>query len=384
MPLDTPPSQPPESHFALSARDAPDEFARKLHAVEAVPLLVETLNAMSTMVMVLNANRQIVAANQAALRTLAATADDLLARRPGEAIGCINALTGPGGCGTDRHCATCGAARAVLESQHENAQVVRECRILLQGPAGPVPLDLKVTATPIKVAGEPLVVVAMEDISQANRLEVLQRVFFHDVLNTAGSISGYAYYLSRKPEAVGDVCGRLTHLSRQLVEEIKAQRDLLAAESGDLEVRIEAVDCARLLEELRLEYAANVAAADKNIQLRSVWSGSICTDRQLLLRVLRNMLQNGLEAAAKGETVTVDCLDGGEEVTFAVHNSQVMPAEVQLQVFQRSFSTKGHPGRGIGTYSMKLLGERYLGGKVEFVSRAPEGTTFTLKVLKKR
>jgi hypothetical protein len=33
---------------------------------------------------------------------------------------------------------------------------------------------------------------------------------------------------------------------------------------------------------------------------------------------------------------------------------------------------------------MKLLGERYLGGKVEFVSRAPEGTTFTLKVLKKR
>ena len=61
-----------------------------------------------------------------------------------------------------------------------------------------------------------------------------------------------------------------------------------------------------------------------------------------------------------------------------------MPDEVQLQLFQRSFSTKGQTGRGIGTYSMKLLGERYLGGRVEFISRHPEGTTFTLSLPKSR
>jgi sensor histidine kinase regulating citrate/malate metabolism len=53
-----------------------------------------------------------------------------------------------------------------------------------------------------------------------------------------------------------------------------------------------------------------------------------------------------------------------------------MPPEVQLQIFQRSFSTKGK-GRGVGTYSMKLLTERYLGGKLAFTSAAGEGTTFT-------
>lgn len=38
-----------------------------------------------------------------------------------------------------------------------------------------------------------------------------------------------------------------------------------------------------------------------------------------------------------------------------------MPRTSQLQIFQRSFSTKGK-GRGLGTYSIKLLTERYLKG----------------------
>jgi signal transduction histidine kinase len=44
-------------------------------------------------------------------------------------------------------------------------------------------------------------------------------------------------------------------------------------------------------------------------------------------------------------------------------------------VFQRSFSTKG-TGRGLGTYSIKLLTERYLGGRVWFESAEGHGTTF--------
>ena len=46
-----------------------------------------------------------------------------------------------------------------------------------------------------------------------------------------------------------------------------------------------------------------------------------------------------------------------------------------MKIFQRSFSTKGE-GRGLGTYSMKLLTERYLGGRVSFTTSADEGTIF--------
>lgn len=41
-------------------------------------------------------------------------------------------------------------------------------------------------------------------------------------------------------------------------------------------------------------------------------------------------------------------------------------------------ATKEQTGRGLGTFSMKLLGEEILGGRVEFTSSAQNGTVFKL------
>ena len=57
----------------------------------------------------------------------------------------------------------------------------------------------------------------------------------------------------------------------------------------------------------------------------------------------------------------------------------VIPPDDQLQIFQRSFSTKGR-GRGLGTYSIRLLGEAYLGGAVSFTSTQRTGTTFRIEL----
>ena len=97
------------------------------------------------------------------------------------------------------------------------------------------------------------------------------------------------------------------------------------------------------------------------------------TDRVLLGRVLDNMLRNALEATLPGGTIRAGCHAAGDDVEFRVWNPGEMPRDAQLQVFQRSFSTKGN-GRGLGTYSMKLLTGRYLGGTVSFHSSAAEGS----------
>ncbi len=376
------PSWPRGTYFAPAGRDASVEFRKKVAVVDENPLLGGILNAMPGMVLVLNANRQIVSANQAALRTLNVAIEDVLERRPGESLGCIRAKGAPDGCGTSQHCITCGAVNAILDSQDQNAQIVRECRILVAAASGVSPLDLRVTATPITVEGEQFVVAAIEDISQTKRLDVLQRVFFHDVLNTAFCISAYTRSLANDQKTVEEAGKLLKFLSDELIEEINAQRELLAAESGDLKVLIEPVAVLPLLEELRLKYLKNPEAEDRKVALCSVWDGTIQTDRRLLRRVLSNMLKNSLEATDPGQTVTLSCTESCDSATFTVHNREVMPADVQLQIFQRSFSTKGESGRGIGTYSIKLLGEQYLGGKVEFTSREPEGTLFVLTVSK--
>ncbi len=120
------------------------------------------------------------------------------------------------------------------------------------------------------------------------------------------------------------------------------------------------------------QYLKHTVAANRDVAIGHTCEGPIIADRQLLQRVLGNILKNALEATSPGGTVTLACLETFDAMFFLANNSEVIPQEVQLQIFQRSFSTKGEADRGIGTYSMKLFGERYLGGMVDFVSRSPE------------
>ncbi len=81
-----------------------------------------------------------------------------------------------------------------------------------------------------------------------------------------------------------------------------------------------------------------------------------------------------------GGTVTIAVRIEDGRAVVEVHNPGEMAEEVKLQLFKRSFSTKSSAGRGIGTYSMKLFGERYLGGKVTFRSSAEGGTAFSFSL----
>ena len=106
---------------------------------------------------------------------------------------------------------------------------------------------------------------------------------------------------------------------------------------------------------------------------------TIHTDPVLLKRILGNMIKNALEAVLAKERVTLNCVVNQGSVRIVVHNPGSMPAAVRKQIFQRSFSTKGK-GRGLGTYSMKLLGEKYLNGKVTFTTSKEKGTSFSLEL----
>ena len=111
---------------------------------------------------------------------------------------------------------------------------------------------------------------------------------------------------------------------------------------------------------------------------------TFASDPTLLKRSLGNLLRNALEACQPGETVTLSCQVQGGDIVFAVHNPGAIPPASQLQIFNHSFTTKGL-GRGLGTYSVKLLIERYLKGRVHFISTPEVGTTFyvTLPVIPK-
>ena len=374
-----------ETNFAPAGRDSAAELQHRIDVVRNTPLLQAMIDALPIPLTILNESRQILAANDHLMKLLGVGVDELVGKRTGEVLGCTFWPTGPDGCGTTKHCLTCGAVGAIVNSQKIRGQAVRECRISLDKALDGGAMDLRVTATAVDVDDQRFTVCAIEDISKQKRLAVLSRVFFHDVLNTAGCIQGYSQLLaetSRDDVSDSEKFVRLTALSDQLIGEIESQRDLILAESGDLEIDPQTVQTSALLDDLQTLYSAHSVAVDRKIVWQDDWRGHLMTDARLLARVLGNMIKNALEATDADGTVAVRCFEDEDRVVFSVHNASVMVADTKVQVFHRSFSTKEQTGRGVGTYSMKLLGESYLRGHVDFASDEPHGTTFTITLPK--
>jgi signal transduction histidine kinase len=176
-------------------------------------------------------------------------------------------------------------------------------------------------------------------------------------------------------ELAGMVLERAGHLEH----EIRSYRMLLDAERAELELHPEDVDPAALCSTLARLFTPQAQAAGVRLACAPGPNARLRTDKGILLRVLENLLKNAVEASPRGGTVTLGHESRGAGVRFFVSNESVMPAEVQGQVFQRFFSTKG-PGRGLGTYGVRLLTENCLRGEVDFSSEPGQGTVFHVQL----
>ena len=372
-------SKPNSTEFASAERASFEDVKRQTLLCAEQDFLSFLPGAVPCALVVLNTQRQIVFANQR-FKALARTngcREPIEGLRPGEALGCIRASQRPEGCGTSKFCSTCGAVAAILSSQEDRADV-QECCIIRQD-SGEV-LELRVWATPIEIEGERFTIFASLDISHEKRREALEHIFLHDIHNVACGIKWCLELLQKAgPEKLDGCVDDIQRLCRELNDEIAAQRVLLQAEAGELVPTGGRLDTLALIREAVDLYRRHPVCQGRHLQIDADAEDLvIVSDRVLLLRVLCNLIKNALEASRANETVTIGCTGHGDEIEFWVHNAGVMPRDVQLQVFQRSFSTKGR-GRGLGTYSVKLLTERYLQGQVSFKTGLEIGTTFRVR-----
>jgi hypothetical protein len=356
----------------LSARELPGSFA----------LLRILLDACPYGTMLLDQDRRLVFANRA-FAELCGFPDsaDMLGMRPGEALQCLHSTESPDGCGASDFCTECGGL-ASMQSALKGIRQSRDCRMVRRVGNLEDYLDLVVSASPCSIDGKPYLFCTVLDVSGEKRRQVLERLFFHDVLDTAAAVQGLATVLGATvPPGKASHCADLiSTAAARLVNEVRSQRELVAAERGELSVGQGLVECREFLVRLAAEYRTHDFARGRSIEVdRNTEQASIVTDPELLHRIAANMVKNALEASEPGEMVTMGCRAFAGGVELWVHNRAVMPREVQLQLFYRSFSTKGS-GRGLGTYSIKLFTERYLGGTVTFRSQEPEGTTFYVRL----
>ncbi len=322
---------------------------------------------------VLNANRQIIYANTSLIEMLEFEHEDsLLGLRPGDVFDCVHVFDADEGCGSGDYCRSCGALMAIVSREKKT----EECRLTRLRESSIQAHELEVTTTPFSYEDETFTIFSVVDKSDEHRRQMLERIFFHDIMNVVGSIKGFTELLQLQGNSdPGKIYQQIHEAAEQVIGEVEAQRMLSDAEHGRLELKQELCSSQDILQRLVRLYEKHKASVLRSLEIAGAAGNHyLLTDQSLVLRILGNMVVNALEAASAGETVTLDCRLKGKEVVFSVSNPGLVPDEVRPEIFRRTYSTKG-PGRGLGTYSMRLLSS-LLQGEVSFACENDQTTFF--------
>ena len=360
-----------------------DDRGPQIARIRSDPVIKLLLDTMDGILMITDADRHVLATN--APRLAPDSESDLLnplARRPGDVMQCVWAESGPDACGSTAACENCGAFRAFRASAHKQTLQEDECLLTVTWDGVRQTREYRVRAVPVDLADFPCFALVYTDISDLKRRDALEQVFFHDVLNTLGGLQGWArMFTFLQGEEAREAASRITHIADQIVEEVQFQKYLLAAEAGTLEVRRQEVDVRELLASVAEVFTGHKVASERRLVV-AITEGrtTLATDRLLVGRILVNMVKNAFEATPPGGEVHLRHTKEGAYTVFRVWNPGCIPPAIATWIFQRSFTSKTERGHGLGTYSMKLLGEGHLGGLVSFTSTEAEGTTFQFRV----
>ncbi len=366
-----------DTYFAPAERVNEKELVAEIEIVDNNPVIDGLLHSVSGLLAVLDEHRQILAINDSFLKMLGINdPSEALGLRIGEELQCIHAHEEPAGCGTTKFCSTCGAAIAIVSSLGQDKPVEKICALTRNTGEHKNDIFLLVKSHPIKIDGTKFLLLFMQDITVQQQRAALERTFFHDINNILTGVFAASDALTRGKDIL-DLIKFIRRSSLRLQKEVEIQRCLSESESGIYHPLQEEITTGQIQEELKLFFTTHPVKKNKHLEVSTTDSNlSIKTDISLLLRILSNMITNALEATDKEGTVQIWMKHDDSFITFYVKNSRAIPKDISRRIFQRNFSTKAATGRGIGTFSMKLFGEKVLGGQVDFTSSQEEGTIF--------
>ncbi len=179
------------------------------------------------------------------------------------------------------------------------------------------------------------------------------------------------------PAGERDTAGSIHDLATLMAREVEIHRALLAAQPGRFRTVHEDTTVGAVFHRLRAIYATHPSGRGQTLEAPDPEPDlAIRTDVSILMRVLSNLLTNAFEAGIPGDTVRLTAEVGPDGPVLAVWSRETISPDVARRVFQRYFTTKGGPGRGLGTHAVRWLTEEFLKGVVTFDSSREAGTSF--------
>ncbi|MBP7654647.1 HAMP domain-containing histidine kinase, partial [Candidatus Dependentiae bacterium] len=290
-----------KTYYASPERKNKEIIIKDYNIINSLEIIKELINSLPYVVGILNSDRQLIFSNTMLTDLLGISKiDEILGKRPGEFLNCINASKEPGGCGVAENCSVCGAVRTICESQKTGKKISNECRLTAIADDKKNYFDLMITAMPLTVQNQKYTIVSITDISAEKRKLNLERIFFHDIVNTAGGLKGFIEFMktSADPQQTQELLEISNKICDNLIEHILSQKELNAAERGELTVNYVKCNSKKILEDCVQQMKYHNVAKNKNIVINhSNCDIDFDTDVTMLKRIIGNMIKNGLEAS---------------------------------------------------------------------------------------
>lgn len=366
-----------ETCFAPAERTQGCIFANQVNSIAKSPALSTLLKVTAGLLVVLNEDRQIVGLNDAFIRELGISDPaTVLGLRLGETLNCVHAAQPPHGCGTTPDCMTCGAAIAMMSAIDDDQVSEETCVIISEKDGTASERHLLIRALPLTIDGVRWILVFAQDITHQHALSTLEHIFFHDISSILTALLSNSTLLAREMPGQRRV-QQILNAAKRLCAEVALQRFLSTQNDVENLLKMRLVPISDINEEIEIISYGHPKSHNRKVE--QTWPDEeimIRTDIHLTSRVLGNMLLNALEATPEEGTVRLNTTVSDTDIMWEVWNDAYILPDVQLGIFQKHFSTKASTGRGMGTHSMKLLGEKFLNGEVFFRSTPETGTTF--------
>ena len=210
----------------------------------------------------------------------------------------------------------------------------------------------------------------------------------HELRTPLNAVIGYSEMLHEMAEDEGQEqflpdLEKIRDAGRHLLQLINDILDLSKIEAGKMDLYLEEVDIAALVEEVCAIVRPLVAAGGNRFEIvEPTTRATLYTDRTKLKQSLLNLLSNASKFTHEGRIDLEMCVTEGE-MSFAVADSGIGMTEEQLRRLFQAFSqadastTRRYGGTGLGLAITKHFCE-LLGGRIDVASTPGRGSTFTI------
>lgn len=226
----------------------------------------------------------------------------------------------------------------------------------------------------------------VDELRELNRMKgEFVAVVSHELRTPVTALIGYAKTL-RQPEFANDVMMRdefLERMERQSDRLLRLVENLLTAsriESQQLPLALGRV----LFEDLVREVIESLAADANRVHVQIAHDLPVLTtDRQLLSRVLQNLVDNALKYSPAGSPCELEASVVDGSIVFWVQDYGIgIPKDEQPRIFGRFYqvdqsSTRTFRGAGLGLSLVQDL-LHHLGGTIDVQSAEGKGSRFTV------